>query len=137
MIFDKLINKQKLLKQLRDGYVNDTIEWNLDYDKHTKGPLIVEDVYSRRYQGSEDVKDGTYHQNKKDAVGDKINETSIRSTAIDRIAYDPETNQMILKFNNNPVNYSYEGVPEKVIKMFLSAPSKGKFYNRYIKGNYS
>ena len=33
-------------------------------------------------------------------------------------------------------NYVYHNVPKKVFEQFKNSPSKGKFYNQYIKGCY-
>ncbi|MEO0816475.1 MAG: KTSC domain-containing protein [Pseudomonadota bacterium] len=32
--------------------------------------------------------------------------------------------------------YDYEGVPQSVYSAFLASPSKGQFYNDYIKDRY-
>lgn len=32
--------------------------------------------------------------------------------------------------------YVYHNVPEEVFEQFMNAPSKGMFYNQYIKGSY-
>lgn len=57
------------------------------------------------------------------------------SSVIAAINYNPVTLVLRITLHNQKV-YDYQGVPEHVAKQFLSAPSKGHFYNQYIKGKY-
>lgn len=57
------------------------------------------------------------------------------SSVIAAIDYNPVTLVLRITLRNRSV-YDYQGVPEYVAKQFLSAPSKGRYYNQYIKGKY-
>lgn len=59
----------------------------------------------------------------------------IASSALLGVDYNPETKALTVYFRDGK-NYTHPGVPESVYKQFLNAPSKGTFYNRYIKGIY-
>ena len=59
----------------------------------------------------------------------------IASSAFLGVDYNSETRALTVSFRDGR-NYTHHGVPESVYKPFLNAPSKGKFYNQYIKGIY-
>ena len=56
----------------------------------------------------------------------------IFSTAIDTIDYDPNTMIASVKFVNGDTTYEYPGVPPEVIKAWLEASSKGRFYHKNV-----
>ncbi|MGH1601579.1 KTSC domain-containing protein [Campylobacter majalis] len=60
----------------------------------------------------------------------------VTSSAIEEIGYNELTQEMRVKFHKNPVTYSFCGVPKHIFYSFLNAPSKGTFYDVYIKGRY-
>lgn len=68
--------------------------------------------------------------------GDQI-DTSISSTAIDRIKYDPDTEGLNVKFTSGSKSYFYPAVPLELIQAFLKASSKGKFFMANIHDQYS
>lgn len=59
----------------------------------------------------------------------------IASSAFLGVDYNPETMSFTVYFRNGK-SYTHPGVPKSVYIQFLNAPSKGKFYNQYIKGIY-
>lgn len=59
----------------------------------------------------------------------------IASSTIYGVDYDSE-NMILTVYFRDGKNYVYHGVPEMVYKQFLNSPSKGKYYNLYIRGKY-
>lgn len=59
----------------------------------------------------------------------------INSTTISSADYDETAEILTIRFHNGH-NYVYNGVPKSVFEEFLSSPSKGKYYNSFIKGRY-
>ncbi|MEJ1360719.1 MAG: KTSC domain-containing protein [Candidatus Sedimenticola sp. (ex Thyasira tokunagai)] len=60
----------------------------------------------------------------------------LRSSAIRRVAYDANTRQMYIDFENSDPHYSFCGVPESVYRGLISASSAGRYYNDHIKDRY-
>lgn len=61
----------------------------------------------------------------------------VSSSAIRRIEYDAATADLLIWFTTGSRAYTYYGVPETVYSAFLSASSKGGYFDRYIKDRYS
>lgn len=59
----------------------------------------------------------------------------VRSSAIERIGWNPLTQELSILFNKNGryPEYIFGGVPEELAFAFMTAPSHGKFYHRYIR----
>ena len=55
------------------------------------------------------------------------------SSLLSSCDYDPRTEEFTVTFKSGK-QYTYR-VPQPVVTEFLSAPSKGEFYNKRIKGN--
>ena len=60
----------------------------------------------------------------------------VASTAIERIEYDELSRDLVVTFTSGRT-YTYYGVPRDVYLNFIDAPSKGQFFNAYIKDRYS
>ena len=60
----------------------------------------------------------------------------VHSSAIEAIDYNPATKVLTITFTGGKT-YDYYGVPKSVYEAFIAAPSKGTFYNDYIKDHYS
>jgi KTSC domain len=60
---------------------------------------------------------------------------SVSSSAIAAVGYDPATRHMQIKFKNSGT-YSFCGVPQQIFDGLLSANSKGRYYDQYIRGRY-
>lgn len=52
---------------------------------------------------------------------------SVASSAISSVGYDPESETLEVEFSSGAV-YEYYGVPRKVYRSLMSAPSKGQFW---------
>lgn len=61
----------------------------------------------------------------------------IVSSAIDYAGYDEAAAELHIIFVNNPKTYVYQGVPPHIFDGFINAPSKGSYFNQYIKDVYS
>lgn len=61
--------------------------------------------------------------------------TSVNSSAISAIGYDPQSRKMKITFVQNHT-YDFCGVPQQVFDGLLRASSKGSYYNDYIKDRY-
>lgn len=59
----------------------------------------------------------------------------VKSSAIKTIGYDEKTNTLYIEFKNKHI-YMYLNVLNEEQKNFLSAESKGKYFNRKIKKKY-
>jgi HTH-type transcriptional regulator/antitoxin HigA len=60
----------------------------------------------------------------------------IASSAIKEIDYDARRKKLFVTFTTGRV-YAYERVPQEVYQRFLTAPSKGAFFNTTIRDHYS
>jgi hypothetical protein len=60
---------------------------------------------------------------------------AVVSSAILRIEYNEFARELHVTFTSGNT-YSYYGVPKDVYERFLHAPSKGQFFNDYIKDRY-
>ena len=56
-----------------------------------------------------------------------------QSSAIRTVDYDGYT--LTVQFHSGRV-YSHAGVPQSVYDAFMSAASKGRYYNQHIRGRY-
>lgn len=60
----------------------------------------------------------------------------VDSSSIATIGYSPSTNTMEVVFRRGAV-YRYLRVPDAVFAEFLSAPSKGRYFNGHVKNHYT
>ncbi|MTF39064.1 KTSC domain-containing protein [Cyanobacterium aponinum 0216] len=60
----------------------------------------------------------------------------VNSTAISAIGYEPMTKTMNVKFRNNNRIYTFCGVPSFIFDDFISANSKGQYYDQHIRDRY-
>ena len=65
-----------------------------------------------------------------------MNMIPVHSASIALIGYDSETLTLRIVFRESGT-YDYHGVPETIVQQFLSSPSKGKCYARWIKGQFN
>ncbi len=65
------------------------------------------------------------------------NITSVESTTLATVGYDPEIGLLRLEFRDHGGVYHYRGVPGEIFQGLLSADSKGAYFNRMIRGQYS
>ena len=59
----------------------------------------------------------------------------VSSSAIGAIDYDAQSRTLRVAFHETGT-YSFHGVPRSVYETFLSAPSKGRFFNQHIRDHY-
>lgn len=52
------------------------------------------------------------------------------------VEYNPRDEILIVQFEENDRRYKYLYIPEELYEDFVYSDSLGKFYNRYIKGQY-
>jgi hypothetical protein len=64
-----------------------------------------------------------------------MNVISVESTALVALAYDDVGQVLQLEFRSRTI-YQYFGVPAAVHQALLLAPSKGSYFNRFIRGNF-
>lgn len=64
-------------------------------------------------------------------------EIRVPSTVIFWVEYYPEQKILIIAFRVSGKYYTYFKVPLSVFQAFRLAPSKGRYFNKYIKGKYS
>jgi hypothetical protein len=60
----------------------------------------------------------------------------VKSSNINSIGYDKTNKSLEVEFNNGGI-YKYCEVPNEIYISLMSAPSHGKYFNRYIKNVYS
>lgn len=65
-----------------------------------------------------------------------MNMIPVRSSAISAVGYDATSKQLFIKFNNNPIAYTFYNVPLQVFNELMASPSKGSYYHNYIEGRY-
>jgi hypothetical protein len=64
-----------------------------------------------------------------------MNITAVESNTLAAVAYDKAHKVLQLEFRSRAI-YRYFGVPAPVYEARLAAPSKGKYFNRAIRGNF-
>jgi predicted HAD superfamily hydrolase len=62
---------------------------------------------------------------------------NVESTAISRIRYDERSRGLYVTFKDSGHTYRYDGVPQPVYLEFMSASSKGVYFNAHIKDRYA
>lgn len=67
-----------------------------------------------------------------------IQDRALKSSAIQHILFDFETEDLWIVFNKRRVypTYHYEGVPPEVVIGLLNAGSAGQYFHQHIDGNY-
>ena len=60
---------------------------------------------------------------------------SVASTNLTSVGYDAEARTLEVEFLNGRV-YQYYGVPNNMHDQLMRAPSKGQFFNIYIRNSY-
>ena len=64
-----------------------------------------------------------------------INFIPVESSNILSVGYEEETSSLYVKYPSG--TYKYDGVDKSVYESFLTSPSKGRFMNETIKGQYN
>jgi hypothetical protein len=59
----------------------------------------------------------------------------VDSSAIASVGYDPARETLELEFRSGNV-YRYFGVPQEIYEDLIHAPSMGRFFGSYIRGQY-
>lgn len=59
------------------------------------------------------------------------------STAVQAASYNPQTDTLTLWFTSGGQGYDYYNVPQHVYEGLLRAPSKGQYFNAYIRDRYA
>jgi hypothetical protein len=72
---------------------------------------------------------------KKPTPDETIHRHPVSSSAISSVGYDPRLSTLEVEFKSGAV-YDYHGVPPKVYKSLLEAPSKGRFISRRIRDRF-
>lgn len=70
-------------------------------------------------------------------TADDYKETSVASTAVRTIGYDPKNGNLDIQYTSGNKKYRYPNVPPEVVTEFLDSPSKGKYLYYYIRPKYS
>ncbi len=60
--------------------------------------------------------------------------TPVESSNIKSVGFD--NNTLEIEFHSGGI-YQYFDVPTEVYHLFMNAPSKGKFFHKFIRDNYS
>ncbi|MHA1408506.1 MAG: KTSC domain-containing protein [Candidatus Heimdallarchaeaceae archaeon] len=60
---------------------------------------------------------------------------SVLSSNLDWVKYNEETRKLIIGFKDGS-EYEYSNVPLNIYEGLLSAPSKGKYFHKFIKNQY-
>lgn len=61
--------------------------------------------------------------------------TPVESSNIISVGYDETTSSMYVNYSSG--TYKYDGVDKSVYESLLTSPSKGRFMNENIKGQYN
>jgi len=59
----------------------------------------------------------------------------VKSSNLHSVGYDEESQILEIEFLNGGV-YEYSEIPKKLHEGLIAAPSHGKYYNQYIKGQF-
>jgi len=60
----------------------------------------------------------------------------VESSALKAVGYDSATQILTVIFKKSGARYDYKQVPQKVFKNLMTAPSKGSYFMKNIKGKY-
>lgn len=60
---------------------------------------------------------------------------TLRSTSIDRVGYDSDTQELEVRFVNGQ-SYTLTGVPPDIANGLITADSPGRYFNQHLKGQY-
>jgi hypothetical protein len=64
-----------------------------------------------------------------------MNRIAVASTTLATVGYDDALSILQLEFQSG-AHYQYFGVPAAVHQGLLDAPSKGSYFNQYIRGHF-
>ncbi len=64
-----------------------------------------------------------------------MNKQPVSSSTVRSIGYDRQTETLEIEFGSGRV-YQYYGVPDRLHVEIMQAPSKGQFFNTYIRDQY-
>ena len=70
-------------------------------------------------------------------TADDYKETSVDSTAVKTIGYNPKNGNLDIQYTSGNKKYRYPNVPPEVVTEFLDSPSKGKYLYYVIRPEYS
>lgn len=70
-------------------------------------------------------------------TADDYKETSVDSTAVETIGYNPKNGNLDIQYTSGNKKYRYPNVPPEVVTEFLDSPSKGKYLYYVIRPKYS
>ena len=73
-----------------------------------------------------------YPLNRKDEIVEK---QTVSSSTVRSIGYDQQTQTLEIEFVSGRV-YQYYGVPDHMHELIMREPSKGSFFNSYIRNNF-
>lgn len=59
----------------------------------------------------------------------------VESTSLASVAYNAEHGLLQIQFRDR-TTYQYSSVPENIHEALLRAPSKGTYFNRFIRGKF-
>ena len=65
-----------------------------------------------------------------------LNRQSVQSSNLRSVGYDPITKILEIEFHSGGI-YQYTNVSESIHSALINAPSKGKYFARYIKDRFS
>ena len=64
-----------------------------------------------------------------------LNRMPVQSSNLRSVGYDPKTRVLEIEFHSGGI-YGYSNVPENIHSTLINAPSKGKYFARYIKDKF-
>lgn len=70
-------------------------------------------------------------------TADDYKETSVDSTAVKTIDYNPKNGNLDIQYTSGNKKYRFPNVPPEVVTEFLDSPSKGKYLYYVIRPEYS
>lgn len=70
------------------------------------------------------------------ALAADVEMTSVESSLLDKVGYDPEAKVLVIQMNFSSDRYVYSDVPQTVYDGLMKAASKGSYYVKKIKGQY-
>lgn len=68
---------------------------------------------------------------------DDVECRDLSSTCLSVACYDEGEGKLDVVFTETGARHRYFGVPPEVVKALMASGSKGRFYNRFIKGRFS
>lgn len=132
----KFTNKPVEINGRRNNELYDKLDKALDNERKVEiyKPTSFRTKYSSRTDSSDKGVDIGLNAKEHHKEGEKASSYEVASTAVQKMEYNPDTNDCKVTFTSNPKKYNYKMTKDE-FEEFYRAPSKGRHVNNVMKQN--